>query len=497
MSNVKKGLIGSVLLIVEAIGKKLIGLISTLILARVLVPEDFGLVAIATIIIGFLDVFSQTGAQQYILRAESVDDSKLNTAFTITLLIKSAIAITLILISGYISDYYSDERLQPILIVLSSLMVVGSLSNPGTLLLQRDQNFFKIVKVTISSKIVGVITAISIAVIFESYWALILGTYASTLWRIIGTYLIHPHRPKLELKNAKEQWKFSGWVIPQSLMGQLRTQFDTFMVSSQFGKAELGSYHTMKYLAFIPCSEILLPATQPLLVQLAKIKDNKLYFNTQYNVSFIVTMAIAFPISIFLYTHHQIIVNVLLGEQWVKYSELFSVFALIIPAYSMFHHANRATYIFAATKAAAIYEFASVSILFSLLYSFTFEATLEFAVLRVGIETLLSTLLLFLITIRYCGVKTLYKLIVFTAPLLLISIVASYISSLLPPVKLLLVDVISVSITFTATYTGLLILLILILRTVCEEWQYISELILRGLANIMKARGKYNHTRFP
>ena len=72
-NNLKKGVLSSVLLVVDSIAKKLVGLISTLILARVLAPEDFGIIAIATLMVGFIQILSNTGSQQYLLRVETAD----------------------------------------------------------------------------------------------------------------------------------------------------------------------------------------------------------------------------------------------------------------------------------------------------------------------------------------------------------------------------------------------------------------------------------------
>ena len=101
MSNAKKGVLGSFLLIAGGVGEKSIGIVSTLILARVLVPEDFGVVAITTLIMGFID-FADTGANQYLQRCETVTDKIVNSAWTLEHFDQGTNirAITLILVSN-------------------------------------------------------------------------------------------------------------------------------------------------------------------------------------------------------------------------------------------------------------------------------------------------------------------------------------------------------------------------------------------------------------
>lgn len=489
MSAVKKNLVSSVLLIAEAMSKKLIGLVSTLILARVLVPEDFGLVAIATLLLGFLEVLAQTGSQQYILRADKVDRDILDTSWTIDLIIRSALALILLLGSPIVVDYYGDDRLQMILVVFSSMMFFGSFRNPALNLLRREQEYGKIVKLSVLAKFISVAVAVSIALIYESYWALILGQYTTVVINTLGSYVIYHYWPKWCLKHAKEQWQFSGWVIPQSILGYLRTQFDTMLVSATFGKSELGSYHIMKYLAFIPCSQILLPATQPLLVELSKIKDTPRHFAKQYNVTFFITLLIAMPMTFTMFGYSELVIRVFMGDNWLEYASLFGVFALMIPAYAMFHHANRALYVFAKTKTMAIYEVISMVILYGSLLAVGLDDLMLFSWLRVSMENALSFVYLLYVSIRYTSAGNTLRMLILSIPCILACTVALLVSQLVTVFTHPLLSLMLHCFVFAVVMFVIMGMFHIVFRHQSEEWKYIDSLVQKAVRPLVNKLG--------
>lgn len=481
MSAVKKSLFGSLLLVSESITQKLIGLISTLILARVLVPGDFGLVAIATLTLGFLDVLANTGSKEYLLRIDNIDSDIVNSSWTIDFILKFIMASLLFFSTPLLVEYYGDERLEMILYVMASLIIVGQIKNPGLIYLQRQQNYASIVKLSILTKIISIGVAISIALIYESYWALILGTYTSVLTRCLGSYIIHPYRPWFCLKNAKQQWKFSSWLLPQSIIGFGRTQLDTIMVSASADKSALGYYHIMKYIAFIPSSHLLGPATQPLLVQLAKTKSSKSYFTHQYNITFIATMLLTLPLTSILFFYDELFVALLLGEKWVNYAELFAVFSLLIPAFAILNQARRVLLVFGKTKHMFYYELVSFTVLYGTLFQIGISDLIKFSYIRVLMENGLSVLFMLYITVHYTSAKNTLMLCLATAPVIVSCLIAYLITGLLPLTAIPFIDVVLVTVIFSTVFCVFLTALYYSLLKNIKEWQYIESLVRKSV----------------
>jgi len=486
MSNAKKSAIASFLLISESLAQKLIGLVSTLVLARFLVPEDFGIIAIATLCIYLAEVLSDTGSQQYILRTDQVNDDVLNTSFTINLAFRAAFSTLIILAAPLIVSYYDEPRLYNIIYVLAGLTIVNCLRNPGLWLLKREQKYGKIVKWSLLAKCLSVIVSIFTAVTLQNYWAILLAQLTNSIFMLLISYRIHSFKPKFVLVNAKHQWRFSLWVMPQSLLGYVRTQFDTLFVSSLFSQSALGSYHTMKYLAYIPCSHVLEPATRPLLVELSKIKDNPGYFATQFNVTLLIVMCLALPITAFLFCFSDIIVDVLLGKNWASYSALFGILCLVIPSYLIFHHSNRAVYVYGQTKIAAIYEFLSVSALILVLVSFQFDSIIQFATAKVWFETLASTTYLLFASTKYNGIRSTFRMIATHIPIILACLTSLFVSSQIPSLNYSVLALLVHGAVFSFTFVLVMVLSIMILKSVNGEWAYINNLIIRASIPILK-----------
>lgn len=486
-SNLKKGVLSSALLVGESILKKMVGLISTLILARVLLPEDFGIVAIATLVIGFIDILSNTGSHQYLLKVEQLDKDKADTSFTINVILKGAMAILMAISAVFIADFYDDPRLTPVILSLTAVFALNSLRNPGVAFLQREQNYIKLVKISLIAKIISVGVAVYAALTLQNYWALVFGQASNATLMFLGSYFAHPHRPRLTLMNAREQWEFSGWMIPQSVFGYVRTQLDTFIVSSSFGQSQLGSYHTMKYIAFIPSAHLILPIIQPFLVELRKTKDAPQYFAKQFNASFIITMLLAIPVTCVMFFHHETVTAVLLGKNWIKYSELLGAFALLMPAFVMLNQCMRVLIIYGKTKHIFIYECIAFSVLYSTLFMVGFEDITFFTYVRVAMENIICASFLLYVVLKYTSIKNALSLFSSFIPLALsayISVLASQFAAQLS--QQIFLKLVNVSIVcFIVFYLCVFSCHVLGFNRL-KEWQYLEDLVMRILRPLIK-----------
>ena len=494
MSNLKKGVIGSILLVGQSFLNKAVGLVSTLILARVLLPEDFGIVAIATLIIGFFAILSETGSAQYLLKEEHITDSDVNTSWTINIIIRLGLTFFAFLASNYAADFYGDDRLSFLIKILALLFFIKAWENPAIIYLKRNQEYSLIVKVSVAGKFIAVCGAVSVALYFESYWALVVGQTITVVAGLIGNYLIHPFIPKFELTNAKKQWRFSGWMIPQSILGYFRTQLDTLLVSSFFGKTELGSYHTIKYIAFIPSSDLMVPMTETFMIEMRKAAVEASNFNNVFSGSLLIPLLLAAPIAAFLYQFHELTIFILLGANWVEYSQLLAIFSLLIPAAVVHRHCCRTLIIYHKPKNILFYETITFLIIYGILFFVGLNDLFIFTYFRVGMEQVLSLCFLVYISIKFTNYATLFKLllgvfIIFSSCMLTIYLFEY--SSTFSNYAVLDLGLKGISF-FTLFYIIFIVKYFLFLRYFAE-WKYISYLVKRltsSLINMMVKASK-------
>ncbi|PTB99110.1 polysaccharide transporter [Marinobacter sp. Z-F4-2] len=313
-----------------------IGLISTLILARVLTPDDFGLVAIVSLVVHLFDILATAGSTQYIIQKNGVTERDLNTAWSIDLILKTSIQILLISLSPFVSDYYDKPELQWAITVASFSLPISAMVNPGLLLLKKNLDFSKILKLSIFQKVFSFCIVMTVIAIHPSYWALIAGDIAASFFFTVGSYRVHLFRPRFSLAELREQFNFSQWVVLKSIFGYARSQADTVIASSLFSMANLGSYHLIKNLISLPIRDIVGPVLEPLLAAFAATKvENRDLLPAQIRVSISIIFFVITPITVFTWSYSQIIVDFILGSKWNNAEPILAAMSLLLLPYSL------------------------------------------------------------------------------------------------------------------------------------------------------------------
>jgi len=486
--NLRKGVLSSVLLVLDSVAKKLVGLVSTLILARLLMPEDFGIIAIATLMIGFIEILSTTGSDQYLLRVDNLDNEKVDTAWTINLIIKTVMSGLMIVGSFYVADYYDDPRLVDVLVSLSIIFFLHSFQNPGIAFLKRSQNYTKLVKLSVFVKIVSVIAAVVSALILQNYWALVIGKATNAVLMVIGTRAIYPHKVRFILKNASEQWQFSGWMIPQAMFGYFRSQLDTFIVSSAFGPSALGSYHTMKYVAYIPSAHFVQPISEPFLVELANAKGSATYFAKQLKASFLLLMMAGLPVSTLMFFNHRSITAVLLGENWLDYSYLIGIFSLLLPSFVMGLQSKRVLLVYGKTKQIFFYEIAAFAAVYGVVIASGVDQIKEFSTLLVIMENIVALIFFVFILLRYTGLVSTLKMFIASLPLIYSAALAHFVTTYVVTLTSLhaFFELVIITSVFVPLFLFTIWLSYMLGFKKLSEWEYLQSLLKRSLVPILR-----------
>jgi O-antigen/teichoic acid export membrane protein len=399
LSEAKKAFYGSLTLTFSRLSERLLGLISTLITARLLMPEDFGIVAIAMIVIAFFTVLGLTGSTQYIIQKDTISESDVNTAWTIDVMVKSTIFLVLLAIAPLVSDYYDDERLTDVIYALSIMSLLSGFTNPALMLKQREQSYKVILILDVVKKLFAIVTVITIAYLYRNYWAMVLGHIMSNFIGLIGSYIVVKYKPKFCLEGLKQQWLFTRWMLAKGFLGYFRAQIDTILVSNFFGTSQVGAYHVTKYIATMPGSQVVTPATTPLLASFSRTKNKPEDFEHQIKLTFLVLQLIALPMSAFLFTFSLPFVEVLLGKNWVDYHHIFGILALLTMSLSIGNVSSQIIVAKGRVKSLFYYDLLSFLAIVAVLFSLNNVELSTFAWSRVAIDWL-TILLLFSFSLK-------------------------------------------------------------------------------------------------
>lgn len=309
---------------------KFIGLISTLILARLLTPSDFGVIAAISIVLYFFDVFGNVATEQYIMQKKRLRKSELNTAWSIDIILKSVICIVLISLSGVIANLLNKPEITTGLMVVSLVLPINALKSSSLLQQKRLLRYQGIFALGVTEKLIAFAVVISSALLFKNFWSFILADLVSAALGVLLSYLWFKKLPHLTLVDWRQQLSFSGWMLGKNMVGYLRSQADTFFVSRLFTANSLGQYNLSRELAMMPGHYFLAPAIEPILSALRETVHIRDYFFQQIATALVITFFITVPIAIFLATFAEPITLLLLGEQWDKAGGLLSCLAWLV-----------------------------------------------------------------------------------------------------------------------------------------------------------------------
>ena len=479
----------SLLLISVKMIQRSLGLISTLILARLLMPEDFGVVAIAAIMLQFATVLSNSGIQQYIPQKDNIDDDDVNTAWSIDLSMKFILWMLLLLGAPLVGWFYDNTEIVGAIQVVSIVVFLRALQNPGLHLLRRNLTYGSIFWLFSWQKLFSFIFVITIAFITHSYWAIIIGDIVSALVGIAGSYMLHPYRPKFSLKKKFEQLAFTKWMFARGILGFFRAQLDNLMVSKLFSIGELGTYSVIRGISVLPATDIIAPSVEPLLAAFSRVRHDMSALDHQLRTSLLMVFLLIMPVCAVLASYSDAIVFTLLGEKWKDQGPLLANLTILLFTFSLGSILGNLYIAMGKVKLIFFYNLLSLTFIFSMLLILSSNDLAEFALLR-GVLGLASTSLWLLLALYFTGGHILSFVIILLTPALV-----TYLSLWLTDYFSLQGYSIYVSLawnlaTFGVFYLFLVVVLYVLLFNRIREWRHLKDLLVSAVFSITgKASG--------
>lgn len=475
----------SLLLISVKMLQRSLGLISTLILARLLMPEDFGVVAIAAIMLQFATVLSNSGIQQYISQKENIDDDDVNTAWSIDLSMKFTLWIFLLIGAPLVGWFYDNTEIVSVIQVVSIVVFLRALQNPGLHLLRRNLTYGSIFWLFSWQKLLSFIAVVTIAFITHSYWAIIVGDIVSALVGLVGSYMLHPYRPKFSLKKKFEQWAFTKWMFARGILGFFRAQLDNLMVSKLFSIGELGTYSVIRGISVLPATDIIVPSVEPLLASFSRVRHDMSALDHQLRASLLMVFLLIMPICAVLASYSDAIVITLLGEKWKDQGPLLANLTILLFTFSLGSILGNLYIAMGKVKLIFFYNLLSLTFIFSMLLLLAGNDLAEFALLR-GVLGLMSTSLWLLLALYFTGGNILSFMVIVLTPALI-----TYLTLLLTGYFSLQSDSIYISlawnlVTFGVFYLLLLIVFYALLFNRIKEWRHLKDLLAKAVFSIWR-----------
>lgn len=295
---------------------RLIGTISTLFLARLLTPADFGLVAVAMSVVGLCQASTEFGFDLALIRDSNACEADYATAWTADLLRGALLAALLLLLAHPLSAFLNDARLSALLSALSVIPVLEGLYNPRFVDFDKRMQFRPFFILMVAVKVTGFMVTVGLAIAWRSYWALIAGSIISNVARLLLSYVLIPYRPRFTLSSWRKLMGFSGWLAGAQLLGAMGTRLDNVILKKLLTAHGVGIFSVSRDLTSMAFQEITLPLRRVLFPALSRLTSASDAFRHAYFVGVSALFMILAPIGLGLALVARDAVPILLGGQW-------------------------------------------------------------------------------------------------------------------------------------------------------------------------------------
>jgi O-antigen/teichoic acid export membrane protein len=238
---------------VQLAAERGLSVVRFLILARLLSPGDFGLLAIATVVVELLLAVTNVGLQPALVQLQEREQHHYDAAWTIGLLRGVAISATLFLAAGPLAQLYGEPRATPLLQLIALRPMLGGLTNPKLADLERGLNFRALALMTVAATVVNTVVAIALAPVVGVF-AVVVGMLVGTATYTALSYRVERYRPRLRLDRSSTAplLRFGRWVLATSIVGVVGEAALRAVISRRLGAAELGLYYLAARLAYLP-----------------------------------------------------------------------------------------------------------------------------------------------------------------------------------------------------------------------------------------------------
>ena len=304
-----------------------LGLISTIILARLLVPSDFGLIAMAMSIIALLELLYSFGFDMALIQNPDAGRKHYDTAWTFNVILGTISALILLVIAGPSAAFYDEPRLEIVIYFLAIGTFVQGLGNIGVVRFRKDMEFNKEFKFLAAKKLIAFSVTVPLAFILESYWALVIGMLTGKSAGMVLSYLVHPYRPRFSLAARQELFQFSKWLLLNNLLFFLRFRSAHFIIGKTAGINSLGLYTVAYEISNLPTTELIAPINRAVFPGYAKMSADKEKLRESFlNVISIITL-FALPAGTGIAAVAPQLVHVVLGVKWMDAVPLIQILA--------------------------------------------------------------------------------------------------------------------------------------------------------------------------
>ena len=305
-----------------------LGVISTLILARLLAPEDYGMIAMATVLLGAVEGITSFGFDAVLVQDQNAGPDKYDTAWTLGVIRGVVLGGAFALAAPFLADFYHEPRLVPLIQLLALGTFIEGFESVGIVDFRKQLRFDRDFTLQLIPRLVSFFATLLLASVLHNFWALAYGILIGRSSRIVTGFVMHPYRPRFTLARWREIFHFSKWLMVNSALRFVDNSGDTLVLGRYVPPAILGFYTLAYEISNLALTELVAPIQRALLPGYARIANDYATLRSTYMTTFSITIMLALPVAVGIAVTAQSSIPILLGETWLPCVPLVQILSI-------------------------------------------------------------------------------------------------------------------------------------------------------------------------
>jgi lipopolysaccharide exporter len=308
--------------------ERMLGVVSTLVLARLLVPADFGLIAMATAVAAVLEALTWFSFDLALIQNQRADRRHYDTVWTFNVLTGVVGAIVLALLARPVAAFYGEPRVEAVMYISGLSFFIQGLGNVGIVAFQKELMLHKEFNLGISKKLIQIFVTIPAAWYLRDYWALLLGMLASRIAGVLLSYWMQSYRPSFSLSAAAEMLHFSKWLLMNNILIFINNRGLDFVIGRLIGPTSLGLYSVAYEISNLPTTELVYPISRAVYPGYSRLSADKEQLGASIISVIALVVLLVVPIGAGIACLAHPLVVVLLGAKWLDTVPLIQMLAI-------------------------------------------------------------------------------------------------------------------------------------------------------------------------
>jgi PST family polysaccharide transporter len=315
---------GGVVTIISHGLKFVLSIFATAVLARLLTPQDYGLVGMVAVFTGFVAMFKDAGLSLATVQRAEISYEQISTLFWVNVTLSAAITLVMIVLAPAIGWFYAEPRLVLITIVTAAGFMFGGLAVQHEALLKRQMRFYALSVIAFLSMMVGYAVGIIFAWRGAGYWSLVFSQLALLASNLLGVWIVCRWRPGRPQRNTgvRSMLSFGGNITGYALINYLSNNSANLLVGRMFGPLSLGLYTKAAQLLSIPTEQINEPLATVSIPALSRLADSPERYRQAYLRIMEKVIMVTMPAIALMMATSDWVVRIILGTQWMESSKL-------------------------------------------------------------------------------------------------------------------------------------------------------------------------------